>query len=223
MWADVTLQQYIAYICNVEPTAPAKLKAMQQAAADKDRHEIAQSITGLEYRAEFYPFFIRVICHFSDIAPEEIYDQDATEAHIENVEKLYLGIIRCLSKQPEQESIHRFVVGGAEYWLPVKFMSQSKFGEYVEAAQFETIANNAGEQPIKSLAKLACVLLKKDGEKYNGDTSLERESFFLENLTMWQAWQIGFFLSRQNAKYKMILPFVSLALNRSKSVLGTKA
>lgn len=215
------MQQYIDYLCNVEPTAPAKLKAMQRAATDKERHEIAQSITDLEYRAEFYPFFVRVICHFSDIAQDELYSEETTA--LEAIEKLYLGIIRCLSKKPEQESVHRFIVASSEFWLPVKFMAQSKFGEYVEAAQFETIVQNAGEQPIKALARVACVLLKKDGEKYTGDASLEREGFFLKNLNMWQAWQIGFFLSRQNAKYNMILPFVSLALNHSKSVRGTKA
>jgi hypothetical protein len=189
-WHDVKLIDFVNYLKNVLPTAPQALKDFQ--AGNKD------ALTGLsdaDYYASFMPFFCRVVAAFSDI-PYSVLMQ----CNPHSLEGLYKGINAVLT-EPKDENVKAFRIQGELYRLPEKFMQGSKVEDFVEAAHLEKAMGK--ESQWDAIALVACVLLRKDKEPYHDDL-LKRDKMFLRSLTMWQAYQISFFLSRLNSIYSAV-------------------
>jgi len=189
-WHDIKLGQFVSYLKNVLPTAPQALKDFQ--AGNK---EALTSLADADYYALFLPFFCRVVAAFSNI-PYSILMQ----CNVNAVEGLYKGINSVLI-EPKDENVKAFRIDGELYRLPTKFMQGAKVEDFVEAAHLEKAVGKGSQW--EAMALVCCVLLRKDGEGYN-DELLKRERLFMKHLTMWQAYQVSFFLSRLNSIYSSV-------------------
>lgn len=172
-WADITLRQYIAHLDCKAPD----LTDMTQAASD----------------AAIGVYACNLVAMFSNIPLSVLYDCDK-----QTIERIASSLIGLLNKEPEYEYQKSVTIQGEKFNFPERLMMASKMGEYVEAAQFENTLINAEKTGIHALPKIACALLRKDGEQFAGEVTEERASFF-EGMNMDAAWMLYFFLRRQNA------------------------
>jgi len=201
-WVDISLRTYIQYAKTVLPKTPQILQQIQGERKAAKRKELYNSITDTIYNAELLPHFARTISALSDVPLTVLF-----ECEVEQVERLYNMLLSTL-KQPEYEYQESIEIQGETFYFPKRLMAGSTLGEYVEAAQFEKVIHDANGNEMEAIAKVACCLLKKEGEKFNGQVPEEREPFFLD-MTMDAAWRISFFLQKRN---DILQPILRIAL-----------
>lgn len=193
-WANVRFTQYMSFLA-VE--IPKKLKAMQQAKTPDERHAIAKDITTAEDRL-FAKYYASVVACFSNIPSDILYKN--CKPH--QVFALYRIIMEGMPNIENEEEFKDFEtpvkIRGELYTFPSRFMRQEFFGEYVEAAQFELDAQNIGES-LAAVPKMCLLVLKKQGQKYEGAADESNESF--NDINMDTVWRVCFFLQAQKRSY----------------------
>jgi hypothetical protein len=75
-------------------------------------------------------------------------------------------------------------------------MEKSTLIEYAESSQFEANLKDVQDGNWKALAKIMCVLVRKEGEQYS-DNLLKREEMFL-SWTLENCLKVAFFLLKRN-------------------------
>jgi len=194
-WQDVTVQTYLDYLVQVEAKTPAALRELW-AANDKERTKILQGITKQQYALEFVPFFVRYVCFWCEMSTNT-----AQSMNLDTLEAMYRQIETNLARSLEKVDKSTNVIEFAEelWYLPAQFMQGSTVIEFMEAAQFEHVADKIIGGQMTALPDIMCVLLRKKGEAYHQDL-MKRRGLFL-TMTMDNAFVVAFFLLQLSAKY----------------------
>lgn len=182
-WRHVTLGTFLDFLTKIEPNKPAKLAAIHNAANETDREKAVNDVSSVEYHAEILPYFVRVIAHFSGHKAGELMGMPK-----ELAEKTYHALLNFL-KVPKDAPYTKTIEYDGETWhLPAEHLMGATVGEWVEANQAIQLAD---KEPLLSIPKLLCILLRKKGEAFSDDL-FERENFW-RGLTMDKVWQVWFF------------------------------
>jgi hypothetical protein len=211
--ADVTLAQYIDFMTFVEPTKPAELIAIEVASQAKSEaeteqekakawtefEEAVQACDDVVMYRKVYPYFARVVAHFADdITEAEIVGgkKQGDGMNVGNLEYLYSSIVKMLNSYEEPEYTNVIMVGDELWYLPMRYMEKSTLIEYAESSQFEANLKDVQDGNFKALAKIMCVLVRKEAEQYS-DKLLKREEMFL-SWTLENCLKVAFFLLKRN-------------------------
>lgn len=211
--ADIKLRQYIDFMTFVEPTKPEELKrieetsqAFNEAESEQEKEkagaefdEAVNACNDVVMYRKVYPYFARVVAHFANgITESEIIGgkKQGDGMNIGNLEYLYTSIIKMLNNYEEPEYTNVILVDGELWYLPLRYMEKSTLIEYAEASQFEANMKEVENGNWKALAKIMCVLVRKEGEQYS-DKLLKREEMFLD-WTLDNCLKVAFFLLKRN-------------------------
>jgi len=230
---DITLEQYIQYLEMVEPTKPKHLKDIDIALDElyeareqgneenilKSNEKLTQaydSITNIAMYKHIFPYYARVISFFTkDLSEAEILGKDGGDGmNVAQLQQLFSVISDIFNKIEEPEYEHIITVNGEHWYLPQKYMKESTVIEFAESSQFEQNLKDVAAGQWKALAKVMCVIVRKDGEKYS-DKLMQRESIFMKwNLK--DCMKVSFFLHRLSEKYFLNLQVFMAAQNLTK-------
>lgn len=231
---DITLEQYIQYLEMVEPTKPKHLKDIDNALeelmtaknegneeeVEKANQKLTQaydSITNIAMYKHIFPYYARVISFFAkDLSEDEILGKDGGDGmNVGQLQQLFSVISDIFNNIEEQEYEHIITVNGENWYLPQKYMKESTVIEFAESSQFEQNLKDVAAGQWKALAKVMCVIVRKDGEKYSDKLLQQRESMFMKwNLK--DCMKVSFFLHRLSEKYFLNLQIFMAAQNLMK-------
>lgn len=197
-WSDVPYKKYMAFVAQVMPTIPSKLKELHASDGDK-RQKIALGISDLYHRKHIFPYYLRVIAALSDIPYSLLLRCNTAQTM-----GIYNGIIKVLAEPAQWTYTAKATIAGIDFNYPSRFMRQEKAGEYIESANFEDTVEKMGGDLLAAIPQMACCLLKKDGEQYTGDIDESKTDWFAENMNMVNCWGIYFFLQRSNASFAAV-------------------
>ena len=131
-WADVKLSTFIDYIERLYPNQPEPIKNILAADTNAAMNVVRNNWTSQEELEALF-FMTEMVALFFDI-PVDKLKVAMTRAV---VEMAYWGIESILSSMPEDPNFTGFEIDGVEYLLPSKFMQDSTFIEFAEAAQYQ--------------------------------------------------------------------------------------
>jgi len=210
--ADITLRHYIDFMTFVEPTMPDEFRRIEAASIAKnsaqnkkekekamqDFDEAVEACNDIVMYRKVYPYFARVVAHFAEgITEAQILGTNGSEGmNIGQLEYLYYSIIRILNNYEEPEYTNVLMVDGELWYLPMRYMEKSTLIEYAEASQFEANLKDLDNGNWQALAKIMCVLVRKEGERYS-DKLLRREEQFL-NWNLENCLKVAFFLLKRS-------------------------
>jgi hypothetical protein len=86
------------------------------------------------------------------------------------------------------------------YYLPQKFMEKSTIEDFAEADEYEKQMSEVIRGNYRVLPKVAAVICRKEGEKFDDYDVEKRAEMFENELSADDFFQIGFFLQRQSEK-----------------------
>jgi hypothetical protein len=201
-WSDITLHQYANYVANVLPSTPEQLKAFSS--GDKDA---LKGVSDLDYNATFLPFYCRSIAALSRV-PYDLLMQCKKD----QIEQVYSMLCSTL-EQPKEMNVSACIIDGQRFNFPSQLMRNETVQDFVEAAQLEKHLSKS-MTPFEVLPKIACILLRKDGEAYS-DELLKREPT-MRKMTMFIAWQLYFFLHTQKQVWNALIKIASPLLAQNK-------
>jgi len=211
---DISLRTYIDYLQLTEPTKPkelAEIERLSQEMNDADTDaELAKvqeefdlataAITDKIMYKKIYPFYARVVAHFSDGLTEEVIlggKKQGDGMNLGNLTYLYHKIVKMLNNPDEPDYSPAIIDNEGEIWyLPQRFMEKAKLIEFAEASQFEENLQSLAAGNWLALPKIMCVLVRKEGEIYS-DRLLKREEMFL-GWSLRNCLQVAFFLLRRS-------------------------
>ena len=214
---DITLQQFIDFVCHIEPTKPDLLKQIDEAVqqgndpmlntkeknllkAEIDR--LIEEVNDPLFRSqELHPYYARVVSYWTGLSEKYILGRDGGEGmNVGNLTALYIRLIDVLNKMPAVEYSNVIDKDEELWYLPERFMQDSTVIEFAEAAQFQANLSKVLGGDWLSMAKVMCVLVRKKGEQYS-DKLLKREKMFL-GWDMHNVWRVAFFLLKRSETYK---------------------
>jgi len=188
---EITLKKYIEFLQFVEPTKPECLKKVDKAENEEERDKAISEIDSLVISRQIHPYYIRVICYWSGNNENDLQDLD-----VASLVWLFQYINNLLNNLPEPEYTNVIEVNGEFWYLPERYMTDSTVIEYAESAQFQQNMKDLAAGDWLAMAKILCVLVRKQGEKYNSSL-MKREKMFLDwNLS--DVWRVGFFLLKRS-------------------------
>lgn len=82
------------------------------------------------------------------------------------------------------------------YVFPFINMESNTFGDYIETAQLEMVADKQDAQKMSVVAEQMSILCREKGEVYD-EQLIEKKKKLFQNLTMDIVWKFVFFLSKQ--------------------------
>jgi hypothetical protein len=101
-----------------------------------------------------------------------------------------------MNNYDEPEYTNVILVNDELWYLPMRYMEKSTLIEYAEASQFEANLKDLDKGNFGALAKIMCVLVRKEGEMYS-DKLLKREEMFL-NWNLENCLKVAFFLLKRS-------------------------
>lgn len=194
---EVSLSRYIKFDLEVQPTRPEAMKRFDETGDAK----VFDNITDADYDLQFLPYFASVGAAFSN-CPADVLLQCSKDS----LERLYFAISRAL-KEPKDMGSAGLRIGSDLYYFPTRLMLRETVQDFIEAAQTEKQLTNQNKNIWQKLAAIAPILLRKRGEKYS-DELLKRAPEMLK-MSMFQAWQLLFFLRRQNGILETLIRLFS--------------
>lgn len=98
-----------------------------------------------------------------------------------------------------------FKYKGKKYFFPIAEMKDSTFGDFIEAAQLDMLAqqNEAGKFGV--MAEQMAILCREQGEDYDEKIVIKKTKLF-QGLTMDVVWNFVFFLKKQISLFKTNIP-----------------
>ncbi len=174
---------------RIEEASTARNSAETEQEKEKAWKEFDEAVNACDdivmYR-KVYPYFARVVAHFAVGISEEVIlggGKHGDGMNVGQLEYLYSTIIRIMNNYEEPEYTNVILVDGELWYLPMRYMEKSTLIEYAEASQFEANLKDLDKGNFGALAKIMCVLVRKEGEMYS-DKLLKREEQFLN-------WNLG--------------------------------
>ncbi len=187
----ITLKKYIDFLTLVEHTKPDCLKKIDTAKDEDELKKAIAEIDDLITARQIHPFYIRVICYWSGNKESDLQDLE-----VGSLVWLYQYLIKLLNDLPEPEYSNVIEVDGELWYLPERYMTNSTVIEYAESAQFQQNMKDLAGGDWQAMAKILCVLVRKQGEKYHSSL-LKREKMFLD-WSLADVWRVGFFLLKRS-------------------------
>lgn len=210
--ADITLRHYIDFMTFVESTMPDEFRRIEEASIARNSAETAQekekalkefdeavnACDDIVMYRKVYPYFARVVAHFAEgITEAQILGTNGSDGmNVGQLEYLYSTIIRILNSYDEPEYTNVIMVDKELWYLPMRYMEKSTLIEYAEASQFEANLKDLDKGNWGALAKIMCVLVRKENEPYS-DKLLRREEQFL-NWNLENCLKVAFFLLKRS-------------------------
>lgn len=230
--SDVTLRKYIDF-CNLEakdlPNELKRLRELYTALAeipvtDKlDRQPIEAEIEELntiveasEYRVTLLRWYATVVEFWTGLAYEKIMGLDGNGGmDVYQLQALYYQLEQ-LNLPPEKTEYTNVIEWKGEPWyLPAEYMRDATTIEYLEASQFQKLADELAGNQWGVMGKIMSIIVRKKDEKYSSKLVEEREEFFLE-WTMDKVYQVAFFLLTRMQKLTAVLETYQAAQTLSK-------
>lgn len=88
-----------------------------------------------------------------------------------------------------------------QYFFPIAEMKNSTFGDFIEAAQLDMLAEKHESGKFGVIAEQMAILCREQNEVYDEQLVMKKTKMF-ENLTMEKVWGFIFFLNKQISTYK---------------------
>lgn len=88
-----------------------------------------------------------------------------------------------------------------QYFFPIAEMKNSTFGDFIEAAQLDMLAEKHESGKFGVIAEQMAILCREQNEVYDEELVMKKTKMF-ENLTMEKVWGFIFFLNKQISTYK---------------------
>tara|TARA_R110000803_G_scaffold1191_4_gene3862 strand:- start:278 stop:982 length:705 start_codon:yes stop_codon:yes gene_type:complete len=88
-----------------------------------------------------------------------------------------------------------------QYFFPIAEMKNSTFGDFIEAAQLDMLAEKHESGKFGVIAEQMAILCREQNELYDEQLVMKKTKMF-ENLTMEKVWGFIFFLNKQISTYK---------------------
>ena len=101
----------------------------------------------------------------------------------------------------DEGSKRSFEYNKKTYFYPVAEMRTSTFGDFIEAAQLDMLAEKDEAGKFGVIAEQMAILCRERGEDYDEQKVIKKTKLF-ENLTMNEVWGFVFFLNKQISTYK---------------------
>tara|TARA_R110000824_G_scaffold314624_2_gene501456 strand:+ start:2447 stop:3154 length:708 start_codon:yes stop_codon:yes gene_type:complete len=101
----------------------------------------------------------------------------------------------------DEGSKRSFEYNKKTYFYPVAEMRTSTFGDFIEAAQLDMLAEKDEAGKFGVIAEQMAILCRERGEDYDEQKVIKKTKLF-ENLTMNEVWGFVFFLNKQINTYK---------------------
>jgi hypothetical protein len=218
--SEVSLGQFIQY-CELEnkylPSKMKELILLQEELAeiplsDKlDRTPVEEKIETLyqeinspDYKELILFWYSRIISFWTGLKYETIIGADGGSGmNVAQLKALALKLQELVNTPPEEVEYTNVIEHeGVNYFLPSQYMKEGTVVEYLEASQMYKIQETLAGGQWSSLAKVICILLRKEGEKYSKEL-LKREELFLR-LPMSKAYKVAFFLLKRMDTLKSV-------------------
>jgi len=230
--SEVTLQKYIDF-CNLEAKyLPKELKRLRELytalteipVTDKlDREPIEAEIEELntvvesfEYRVPLLEWYAAVVEFWTGLPYDKIMGLDnGGGMQVHQLQALYYKLEQ-LNLPPEKTEYSNIIEWQGEAWyLPSQFMRDATTIEYLEASQFQKLADELAGNQWGVMGKIMAIIVRKKDEKYNSQLVADREQFFL-SWTMDKVYQVAFFLLTRMEKLTAVLGTYQAAQTLSK-------
>ena len=137
-----------------------------------------------------------IFCELTGIDKETINRVDANE--MANTLVLMTNFLNGeIEKKEIEESVkYSFDFKNKKYFFPIAEMKKSTFGDYIEAAQLDMLAENNEAGKFGVIAEQMAILCREEGEEYNEEKVIVKTKLF-QNLKMDVVWDFIFFLNTQ--------------------------
>ena len=191
---DVKLSRYVQFLDFLDAAMPQWLQDIQNMEDDEERNEAMRTISKKQEISllDFYAYEVEFWsgCPYADIRKHPINE----------IAGIW-GFIRERMTLQEDKQFCAFLCDGVVYHLPKRFMTESTLEDYAEANAYEQQLEKVMNGQYKALFYIAAIICRTSEEEGFDDYSQEhRAALFTDHLTAYDAFQIGFFLQRQNNK-----------------------
>lgn len=224
---DITLRDFVGY-CDLEKNElPTDIRALHELQdelslipeSDKlDRQpvlnkiEVLQGIVSNEdYEPILIDWYAKVVSYWTKLSYNKIIGYEGEGMQLSQLKALYYQFQELVTPSYEPEYSQVIEHNDKLWYLPEQNMTNGTVIEYLEASNFQKLANELAGGEWHVFAKIMCILVKKKDEKYSKDLMI-RESMFLD-WTMDKVWAVAFFLLKRTETLKTAFLTYTKALN----------
>lgn len=230
--SEVTLSKYIAY-CNIESKhLPKEIQELRQLYTDLqdisptdklDREPVEKRIAELnevvdsfEYKEVLLDWYAKVVEFWTGLPYDRIMGlDDGIGMQVAQLQALYYKLEALLIPPKEAEYSQIIEHKGEAWYLPSQYMREATTIEYLEASQFQKLADDLAGNQWGVMGKIMAILVRKKDEKYHPRLVREREQFFL-GWTMDKVYTVAFFLLQRIEKLATVFQTYTAAQTLSK-------
>lgn len=179
--------------------------------ASKRADELNKLMTPTWYANKYLTYIAQVVSFFTGVDYDKCIGKADEYITLDSLQFLYNQITELLKTEPADEQKREYLINGTTYLLPDELMKKSTLIEFAEAAQFEESMAGIKNASYSSVLEIASVLLRPLGVEYSEKQYEENREVFSEHLTMYDLFQVGFFLAELSKKYADALQNYMLA------------
>jgi len=207
-WSEITLKEYSKIYSSIktnqfiEPTEEdAPLTKEEQTTLDNQRllHNVKLNR--------------KVFSEFSGISEEVLNNTNSKQVEkvLELMNKFLNQSVDSISKN---EVNNKFKLKGKTYYYPQMYMQNSTFGDFIETAQLDILAEQQKTSRFDHIAEQMAILCREKDEVYNEELVKKKKRLFGE-LSMETVWGFVFFLTKQINTYTPHIRMYSKAVQET--------
>tara|TARA_R110000787_G_scaffold72309_5_gene161284 strand:- start:92 stop:796 length:705 start_codon:yes stop_codon:yes gene_type:complete len=195
-WSEITLKEYSKIYSIIKNNEFIEPNEDQQLTKDFDLNELNASRNLHNIKVNR-----KVFSEFTGIDEATINLVDGNEMS----ETLTL-MTNFLNQDVEEMAVedgvkNSFKYKDKQYFFPIAEMKNSTFGDFIEAAQLDMLAEKHESGKFGVIAEQMAILCREQNELYDEQLVMKKTKMF-ENLTMEKVWGFIFFLNKQISTYK---------------------
>tara|TARA_R110000751_G_scaffold154383_1_gene259337 strand:+ start:177 stop:884 length:708 start_codon:yes stop_codon:yes gene_type:complete len=195
-WSEITLKEYSKIYSIIKNNEFIEPNEDQQLTKDFDLNELNASRNLHNIKVNR-----KVFSEFTGIDEATINLVDGNEMS----ETLTL-MTNFLNQDVEEMAVedgvkNSFKYKDKQYFFPIAEMKNSTFGDFIEAAQLDMLAEKHESGKFGVIAEQMAILCREQNEMYDEQLVMKKTKMF-ENLTMEKVWGFIFFLNKQISTYK---------------------
>lgn len=195
-WSEITLKEYSKIYSIIKNNEFIEPNEDQQLTKDFDLNELNASRNLHNIKVNR-----KVFSEFTGIDEATINLVDGNEMS----ETLTL-MTNFLNQDVEEMAVedgakNSFKYKDKQYFFPIAEMKNSTFGDFIEAAQLDMLAEKHESGKFGVIAEQMAILCREQNEVYDEQLVMKKTKMF-ENLTMEKVWGFIFFLNKQISTYK---------------------
>jgi hypothetical protein len=195
-WSEITLKEYSKIYSIIKNNEFIEPNEDQQLTKDFDLNELNASRNLHNIKVNR-----KVFSEFTGIDEATINLVDGNEMS----ETLTL-MTNFLNQDVEEMAVedgvkNSFKYKDKQYFFPIAEMKNSTFGDFIEAAQLDMLAEKHESGKFGVIAEQMAILCREQNELFDEQLVMKKTKMF-ENLTMEKVWGFIFFLNKQINTYK---------------------